>query len=109
MVLSDSLSGASVYAGSCTDRGIEPDDNSCVLSAISFSFFSNSSVCVRAHAQTSAPCSAKTLSQVLLAQLVSRYMIKAKRGSIVNIASISGIEGKQGSLAYGSSKAAVMF
>ena len=63
---------------------------------------------------TSSEMMAKTmkanfLSQVLLAQLVSRYMIKAKRGSIVNIASISGIEGKQGSLAYGSSKAAVIF
>lgn len=49
------------------------------------------------------------LSQVLLSQLVSRYMMKAKSGSIINIASISGIEGKQGSIAYGSSKAAVIF
>lgn len=49
------------------------------------------------------------LSQIFLAQLVSRYMMKAKRGSIVNLASASGIEGKQGGLAYGSSKAAVIF
>ncbi len=48
------------------------------------------------------------LSQVRLAQLVSRYMMKAKAGSIVNVASVTGIESKQGGLAYGSSKAAVI-
>lgn len=48
------------------------------------------------------------LSQVRLAQLVSRYMMKAKTGSIVNIASVTGMESKQGGLAYGSSKAAVI-
>lgn len=52
---------------------------------------------------------ANFFSQVFLAQLVSRYMMKAKRGSIVNIASVTGIEGKQGGLAYGSSKAAVIY
>lgn len=49
------------------------------------------------------------LSQVYLSQLVSRYMMRAKTGSIVNVASVSGVEGKQGSIAYGSSKAAVIF
>lgn len=49
------------------------------------------------------------LSQVHLAQLVSRYMMKARTGSIVNIASVAGIESEQGSIAYGSSKAAVIF
>ena len=52
---------------------------------------------------------ANFFSQVFLAQLVSRYMMKAQRGSIVNIASVTGIEGKQGGLAYGSSKAAVIY
>ncbi len=49
------------------------------------------------------------LSQIRLAQLVSRYMIKARRGSIVNIASVAGMEAEQGGIAYGSSKAAVIF
>lgn len=49
------------------------------------------------------------LSQVQLCQLVSRNMIKRRNGSIINIASVSGIEGKSGSLAYGSSKSAIIF
>lgn len=49
------------------------------------------------------------LSQVRLAQLVSRLMVRNKAGSIINIASVSGIESEQGSIAYGSSKAAVIF
>lgn len=49
------------------------------------------------------------LSQVRLAQLVSRLMVRNKTGSIINIASVSGIESEQGSIAYGSSKAAVIF
>lgn len=49
------------------------------------------------------------LAQVCLAQLVSRYMMKAKKGSIVNVASVAGIESEQGGLAYGSSKAAIIF
>lgn len=49
------------------------------------------------------------LSQVLLRQLISRYMMKAKTGSIVNIASVAGLESEQGGIAYGSSKAAVIF
>lgn len=49
------------------------------------------------------------LSQIQLAQMVSRYMMKQKKGSIVNVASVAGIESEQGGLAYGSSKAAVVF
>lgn len=49
------------------------------------------------------------LSQVRLAQLISRYMIKAKTGSIVNVASVSGMRSEVGSTAYGSSKAAVIY
>lgn len=49
------------------------------------------------------------LSQVFLSQLVSRYMIKAKAGSIINIASVAGIENEEGGTAYGSSKAAIIF
>lgn len=49
------------------------------------------------------------LSQVQLSQLVSRYMMKQKRGSIVNVASVAGMSPEKGGLAYGSSKAAVIF
>lgn len=49
------------------------------------------------------------LSQVRLAQLVSRYMMRTKAGSIINVASVAGMESEQGGIAYGSSKAAVMF
>lgn len=49
------------------------------------------------------------LSQVRLAQFVSRLMVRNKAGSIINIASVSGMESEQGSIAYGSSKAAVIF
>lgn len=49
------------------------------------------------------------LSQVHIAQLVSRYMMKAKSGSIINVASVAGMESEQGGIAYGSSKAAVIF
>ena len=49
------------------------------------------------------------ISMVQLAQIASRYMIKQKSGSIINVASVTGIEGKQGGLAYGSSKAAIIY
>ena len=49
------------------------------------------------------------ISQINLAQIASRYMIKNRKGSIVNVASVSGIEPKEGSMAYGSSKAALLF
>ncbi len=46
-------------------------------------------------------------SQVLLMQLFSRIMIRQKRGSIINISSISGLDGNAGVFAYGTSKAAI--
>lgn len=49
------------------------------------------------------------LSQINMAQIVSRYMIKNKSGSIVNIASVAGMEAEEGGIAYGSSKASVLF
>lgn len=49
------------------------------------------------------------LSQVNLAQMAARYMMRNHAGSIVNIASVAGMEAEQGGLAYGSSKAAVLF
>ena len=48
-------------------------------------------------------------SQVLMMQLVSRYMIRQKNGSIINMASVGGIETNPGYLAYGSSKAALIW
>jgi 3-oxoacyl-[acyl-carrier protein] reductase len=47
-------------------------------------------------------------SQILISQLVSKIMIKEKKGSIINIASITGLEPLPGYLAYGSSKAALI-
>lgn len=49
------------------------------------------------------------LSQVRMAQLVSRHMMKAKTGSIINVASVAGLESEMGNIAYGTSKAAVIF
>lgn len=49
------------------------------------------------------------LSQIRIAQLVSRYMMKSKTGSIVNVASVAGMESEMGGVAYGASKAAVIF
>ena len=49
------------------------------------------------------------LSQIGLVQAVSRYMMKNKKGSIVNVASVAGLEPEEGSAAYGSSKAALLF
>ena len=48
-------------------------------------------------------------SQIAIMQLVSRYMMRQKSGSIINLASIGGIEVNEGYLAYGSSKAALIF
>ena len=49
------------------------------------------------------------LSQIDIAQIASRYMIKNKCGSIVNVASVAGIEAEEGGIAYGSSKASILF
>lgn len=48
-------------------------------------------------------------SQVLLMQLVTRYMVRQKSGSIINVSSVAGIDSKAGYIAYGSSKAALSF
>lgn len=48
-------------------------------------------------------------SQVLIIKLVAKSMIRNKRGSIINITSIGGIETNPGYLAYGSSKATMIW
>ena len=48
-------------------------------------------------------------SQILMMQLVGRLMIRQKSGVIVNIVSVGGIETNPGYLAYGSSKAALIW
>ena len=45
---------------------------------------------------------------VQMAQLVSKVMLRQRRGSIVNIASIAGIDGDLSQLEYGASKAALI-
>ena len=47
-------------------------------------------------------------SQMLFTQYISKSMIKNKKGSIVNISSISGIDGNPGQLSYSASKAALI-
>ncbi len=42
-------------------------------------------------------------------QIVARLMTRKKDGSIINIASVSGIQNEKGRIAYGSSKAALIF
>jgi len=48
-------------------------------------------------------------SQLLLTQGISRYMVRFKAGSIINISSTAGLIGDAGMLSYGSSKAALIF
>lgn len=48
-------------------------------------------------------------SQILIMQMVSKLMLRQKNGSIINIASVAGIDGDAGYTAYGSSKAALAF
>lgn len=47
--------------------------------------------------------------QLHIIQLVSKLMMRRKKGSIINIASVSGLEAFQGNIAYGSSKAALIY
>ncbi len=47
-------------------------------------------------------------SQMLITQYILKKMIKQKKGSIVNIASVAGIDGKPGQLEYSASKAAII-
>lgn len=49
------------------------------------------------------------LSLTRMAQMLSRYMMKKRSGSIVNVASVTGMDSEEGGLAYGSSKAAVIY
>lgn len=48
-------------------------------------------------------------AQIQIMQMISRVMIKQKSGSIINMASVGGIEAEPGYLAYGSSKAALIW
>ena len=48
-------------------------------------------------------------AQVFLMQLVAKKMIRQKNGCIINMVSVGGIEHRQGYLAYGSSKAALIW
>ncbi|MDR1922038.1 MAG: SDR family oxidoreductase [Candidatus Adiutrix sp.] len=47
-------------------------------------------------------------SQILFSQYITRLMLKAGRGSVINISSISALDGNPGQLAYAASKAAVI-
>lgn len=47
-------------------------------------------------------------SQLLIIQFISKLMIRQKSGSIINMASITGIDSFPGYIAYGSSKAALI-
>lgn len=48
-------------------------------------------------------------SQILMMQQISKLMIRQKKGVIINMASVGGIETNPGYLAYGSSKAALIW
>lgn len=48
-------------------------------------------------------------SQLLLIQLTAKLMIRQKEGNIINIASVGGLEANPGYIAYGSSKAAIVW
>ena len=47
-------------------------------------------------------------SQIVFTQYITRIMLRRKSGSVINIASITGIDGNPGQLAYAASKAAVI-
>lgn len=48
-------------------------------------------------------------SQLQFSQSIARLMVRAKTGSIINMASVSGLLGDLGTISYGSSKAALMY
>lgn len=48
-------------------------------------------------------------SQLLVTQILAKLMMKQKSGSIINLASIAGIDGNPGYVSYGSSKAALIY
>jgi 3-oxoacyl-[acyl-carrier protein] reductase len=47
-------------------------------------------------------------SQVSFTQLISRLMAKEKSGAIVNVASVAGLDGRAGTIAYGASKSSMI-
>ena len=47
-------------------------------------------------------------SQIAFTQYITRIMLRHKKGSVINIASIAGMDGNPGQLAYAASKAAVI-
>ena len=47
-------------------------------------------------------------SQMYLTQFVTKLMLRNKQGSVINISSISGIDGSYGQLSYSASKAALI-
>jgi 3-oxoacyl-[acyl-carrier protein] reductase len=47
-------------------------------------------------------------SQMLLTQYITKIMMRNKAGSVINISSISAIDGNPGQLAYTASKAAII-
>lgn len=49
------------------------------------------------------------IAQIHVMQLVSKVMMRQKSGSIINMGSVGGIEAREGYLAYGSSKAALLW
>lgn len=49
------------------------------------------------------------ISPIIISQIISRSMVKNGGGNIINIASVSGVRNEEGRLAYGSSKAALIF
>lgn len=49
------------------------------------------------------------VAQIYLMQLVSKVMMRQQKGTIINMGSVGGIEAREGYLAYGSSKAALLW
>lgn len=47
-------------------------------------------------------------SQMLLTQHITKYMLRQKSGSVINISSISAIDGNPGQISYSASKAAII-
>lgn len=47
-------------------------------------------------------------SQITFTQYITRIMLRHKKGSVINISSITGMDGNPGQLAYAASKAAVI-
>lgn len=49
------------------------------------------------------------VAQIYLIQLISRIMMRQNQGCIINMGSVGGIEAREGYLAYGASKAALLW